>query len=309
MVTGLENNDFYNSISEISQNDLGNSPKKKVPLSSIARYLMLIICLAAFSVSMFFVIRSLVYYVKADDEYGDVEKLIDAGGLEPMFPSAECEVTPDYEQSQTIDPDSIKSHETRVIDREYEKKRNELAALRKKYPALYGWIKVPGTNINYPIVQGSNNTYYLTHSYTGAYLLAGAIFVDYRNDKYVLDNKNLVIYGHHMDANLMFHALDNYLKESFFKENNKIIIYTVDGKYTYEIVSVYNTDKYYNYIRTSFFSDSSFLSFAEEMISNSIHKSNRVPLATDYMITLSTCSNRARNGRLSVQGILIDVYE
>ena len=305
----MEERDFYDSIESISKNDLGVKSKSKLPASTVIRYFLLVICIGAFCVSMFYVIRSLVYYVKADSEYGDVGNILEPDGLEPMFRSAQCDVTPDYEQSQTIDPETIKNHETRVIDRDYEKKRNELFALRQKYPNLYGWIKVPGTNINYPIVQADDNSYYLTHSYTGAYLLAGAIFADYRNEKYVLDNKNLVIYGHHMDANLMFHALDNYLKESFMRENDKIIIYTVDGKYTYQIVSVYNTDKYYNYIQTSFFSEKSFVDFATAMISNSIHKTSVTPTADDYLITLSTCSNRTKNGRLSVQGILIDVYE
>ena len=305
----MNENDFYKSIESISQNELGEAGRKKIPASSVIRYFFLAVCICAFCVSMFYVVRSLVYYVKADDEYGDVGNILEPDGLEPMFRSVQCEVTPDYEKSQTIDPGSIEERKPRVIDREYEKKRNELFALRQKYPDLYGWIRVPGTNINYPIVQSSDNSYYLTHSYTGAYLLAGAIFADYRNDPYVLDNKNLVIYGHHMDAKLMFHALDNYLKESFMRENDKIIIYTVDGKYTYQIVSVYNTDKYYNYIRTSFFSEASFIDFATEMISNSIHKTNVTPEAGDYMITLSTCSNRTSNGRLSVQGILIDVYE
>ena len=98
------------------------------------------------------------------------------------------------------------------------KSDTDFLKLKKINSEIVGVIKIKNTNINYPIVQSSDNTYYLDHSYTKDKSSAGAIFLDYRND---LENlsKNNIIYGHHRLDNTMFGSLSNLFEEEWL--NNK----------------------------------------------------------------------------------------
>ena len=127
-------------------------------------------------------------------------------------------------------------------------------------------------------------------------------------EKKLTDNRNLILYGHHMSTSSlgsMFQSLDNYLDENFFRNNNEIKIYTLDGAYTYKVFSVYVTDKYYPYITTYFPDEDSFVSFAERIAANSVHKADFTVGAGDSILTLSTCNNRSEDGRLAVHAVLV----
>ena len=158
-------------------------------------------------------------------------------------------------------------------------------------------------------MQTDDNDYYLNHSYTGSMLGAGAIFADFTCEPKLMHNRNLVVYGHHMSNSSMFHQLDNFLKESFFMNNGKIVVYTLDGMYTYQIFSIYETDKYYPYITTYFASDEKFIEFAETAEKSSIYRKEDVVFnAESKILTLSTCNNRFSDGRLAVHAVMVEKY-
>lgn len=81
--------------------------------------------------------------------------------------------------------------------------------LKKTNPDIVGWIKVNGTNINYPFVQSKDNKYYLTHSFNKSYNSAGWVFLDYRNNN--TNNKNTIIYAHGRTDKTMFGTLKKVL--------------------------------------------------------------------------------------------------
>ena len=87
-----------------------------------------------------------------------------------------------------------------------------------------GWIKVNGTNINYPFVQTDNNDYYLNHSFDNSYNYAGWVFLDYRNNISNFDNKNTIIYAHGMYNNTMFGSLRNILTNGWLDNTNNYVI-------------------------------------------------------------------------------------
>lgn len=87
-----------------------------------------------------------------------------------------------------------------------------------------GWIKVNGTNINYPFVQADNNDYYLNHSFDNSYNYAGWVFLDYRNNISNFDNKNTIIYAHGMYNNNMFGSLRNILTNGWLDDTNNYVI-------------------------------------------------------------------------------------
>ena len=147
---------------------------------------------------------------------------------------------------------------------------------------IIGWLIVDNTNIDYPIVQTSNNDYYLNHNLDKEYSSAGWIFMDSRNS---LDDQNLIIYGHHRRDGSMFGSIDNLLK------NNKggEIALIIDNKtINYSIFSIYKADTKYDYRETNYNNfDKKILEFKEKSLYNfDVDLNNKAQI-----ITLSTCDN------------------
>lgn len=113
----------------------------------------------------------------------------------------------------------------------------DFSALREINPDVCGWITLDGTNIDYPIVQGSNNYTYMNKDVYNRFSLAGSIFLDSRNDKDFCDIYSLV-YGHHMDNHQMFGDLDEYKNKSFFDKNHTATLLTEHGEMKFQILSV-----------------------------------------------------------------------
>ena len=105
------------------------------------------------------------------------------------------------------------------------------------------WIKVNNTNIEYPVVKESNNSFYLNHSFDKSNNSAGWIFADYRN-KFDNTDKNIVIYGHNMKDNSMFGSLKNILNSDWYdnEENTNITLYTENEKCIYKVFSIYKIE-------------------------------------------------------------------
>ena len=110
-------------------------------------------------------------------------------------------------------------------------------ALQEKYPEVKAWIRSRGTKINYPIVQGTDNSYYLTHAPTKEYTEKGSIFIDYEVAN-PFEDFNTIIYGHRMKDGSMFFSLTNYFGEEgidFYAEHPTMELYTPDHDYDIEI--------------------------------------------------------------------------
>ena len=309
---------FARSVAEFTSDDIPEREKKKESVIDVVfdkmRYIVLAVCSVVLVASVCYIIRSLIHYGKADDIYDAAKDIIMEGvgdGTPEMLPSGAVKPSPDFEKCQLLSADELNNiTKPSGTNAEFARMKIKLTNLKKQYPELYGWIILPNTNINYPIMQHSDNDYYLNHSYTGLKLAAGAIFADYHCYPKLLNNYNLVLYGHHMLSNSMFHPLDKYLSKSFFEKNNKVYIYTLDGIYVYKVFSVYNTDKYYPYIQTQFLSMDSLNSFYQRIRKNSIYPTeDRVLTESDRILTLSTCSNRTEDGRLAVHAILEEVIK
>lgn len=76
------------------------------------------------------------------------------------------------------------------------------------------WLNISNSNIDYPVVQGMDNDFYLNHSFYKEESISGTLFIDYRNN--IDSDKNIVIYGHHMKNETMFHDLNFFKEEEFF---------------------------------------------------------------------------------------------
>ena len=157
---------------------------------------------------------------------------------------------------------------------------------------IVGFIEVDNTNISYPVVKSSDNSYYLNHSYKKEKNNIGSIFLDYRND---LDNlsKNNIIYGHGRLDNTMFGSLNNLLDSNNLdsKESYYITLSTPNSIMTFKIFSVYTIPKEGYYIKTYFSSNKYFKEFLETIMKRSIYNFNTDVNTNDKILTLSTCKD------------------
>jgi sortase B len=167
-----------------------------------------------------------------------------------------------------------------------------------------GWLTIPHSNIDYPILQADDNDYYLHHSFEHKKNSAGAIFMDYRNDPLSI-GQNTILYGHRMRDGSMFKHLVKYLDNRFFTENPIITFdgLVKDGKW--QVFSAYITDTSFNYIQTKFDSDNQYSAFLKAISERSKHKTSITLSIDDKILTLSTCSYEFDNARIVVHAKLI----
>ena len=171
---------------------------------------------------------------------------------------------------------------------------------------LIGWLKIDDTNIDYPVMQTTDNEYYLDHNTEQEYDINGAIFMD-KDCDVLKPSTNYILYGHHMVNGKMFGKLYLYQKESYFKEHQYISFDTIYEKGTYQVMYVFpakvykETDiafKYYQFIDAN--SAQEFDSYMQEMADMSLYDTGVTARYGDQLLTLSTCDNQSRDGRFVV---------
>lgn len=184
--------------------------------------------------------------------------------------------------------------------------RDELKSLQKLNIDMAGWLTIADTEIDYPILQSTDNDYYLHHNYKNEKARAGSIFKDYRNTNEFLD-KNTIIYGHNMKDGSMFADLRKYLDKDFFKAHPTFSYESGLTNYKVEIFSVYETTTDFYYIETDFPGKQDFADYLEKVKQQSIYKSNVKVSSKDRIITLSTCDTEKdyEKGRMVIQGKLV----
>lgn len=178
----------------------------------------------------------------------------------------------------------------------------DINKLKTFNPDTIGFIKVMGTNINYPFVQNTDNDYYLNRSFDKTYNNAGWIFLDYRNNGF--NDKNTIIYGHGRINGTMFGSLKDTLKSSWQsnKDNYIIKISTEKENSIWQIFSVYKIATTSDYLKTSF-SDNEFESFINLIKERSSYNFETDVTNEDKVLTLSTCYND--NDKMVVHAKLI----
>lgn len=313
---------FLDSLHSIRPSDVHSKlPKKSLRgyFPMIVRIGALLLCLVVLAASLFSIASSILDYQAADEYYGELAGIWDnlaedaanpfgpvplaaknnAGSATPDYGSEAVMEDNDIEESTTVDPTMMLQIKAK------------LNALKLQNSDLLGWITVPDSRIDYPVVHTTDNEYYLTHSFEKDYLRAGAIFADYRNSKSLIDNYNTVIYGHNMVSGAMFSCISDFFSRSYFKANRYIYIYTEEGVFVYQTFAIRKVriDQDVSYITTYFASSEDFLDFANRMKNASAVKLNDVEFNEyDRIITLSTCTNaHDANERYCLQAKLVEV--
>lgn len=185
----------------------------------------------------------------------------------------------------------------------------DFTELLKQNKDTVGWLIVNNTNINYPVVQTTNNDYYLKHAFDRSKNYAGWVYADFRNNFDYL-SKNTVIYAHGRKDGVMFGSLNNALKKNWYTNLDNQIIQLSTLKYNtmWQIFSVYKIEAESYYITTDFNSDESFGEFVTKMEERSIYDFGVDVTQEDRILTLSTCYND-KGTRLVVQAKLVKIQE
>lgn len=177
---------------------------------------------------------------------------------------------------------------------------------QNRNPDIYAWIRIPGTPIDYPVVQGEEDGYYLRHDIDKESNIYGAIYTEKANGK-DFSSPNTVVYGHHMKDGSMFGSLDEYLNRDYFEKCNKVVIFTPEEKRTYRIIAAYEHPA--EHILTTYdFSTVEGTNAYLQQIPDFVAASGGVIQdgieITPPLLTLSTCTKNDRQKRCLVQGIL-----
>jgi sortase B len=172
-----------------------------------------------------------------------------------------------------------------TYSRIYEDFSPKLSELKAINADVVGWLYIPSTNIDYPVLQGSDNSYYLTHTPKGQYSPAGSVFVDERG----FSDTNTIIYGHNMgrSSNIMFHDITNFADINWFNKVNTGYIITEDGITELNIFAYSLTKP-----QTEFYYDDVSLDYIKNNALN-----YRQPAQGTAMVTLSTCAYDYKDAR------------
>ncbi len=255
----------------------GRRKKKKGMLIS---NIILVIALVVFCVSGFQLLNIGKGYLDGRSEYDKVRKLA---------------VTEDKDKSENKDGSKDKGDAFSV----------DFQKLLEINQDTIAWIRFPKepSQINYPVVQGTDNSWYLKKTFSANENTLGAIFLNVDNKKDFSD-KNSVIYGHRMRDGSMFRHLQDYDTKEFWQNNPYFYIYTVDGRilkyHIYSAGQVVDTSESY---QTTFETDEEYQSFLDMTKSSSLYDTGVEVTTDDTIVTLSTCTSASDNHRFVVRGV------
>ena len=215
-----------------------------------------------------------------------------SGNTDPTSPTTPSE-PPDY--VDVTDPDT--GDVQQILP--------EFSQLYEMNNDLVGWIQIPGTEINYPVMQTPDRpNYYLTRNFDKEDSAHGAIYVRETCDVNA-PSDNVTIYGHRMRDGSMFYQLENYKKKSFFENNRYIYFDTLTEFHTYEIIAIFTTTAtvgegfaYHHFENAK--NEAEFDEFVSTCKELSFYDTGVTAEYGDKLITLSTCEYSQTNGRLVV---------
>ena len=193
----------------------------------------------------------------------------------------------------------------RETEEELVLKQIDFEALRQQNGDIVAWLELPGTIIDYPVVQADDNSYYLRRLIDGTHHRFGTLFVDYRNAADFSD-PNTIIYGHHIHAGDMFFVLENYSDQAFYDEHPYAFLYTPDVTYRVDFFAA-TVSESESPPRLSFESGEDLAAYAAKLKERSSFES-RIEVGTaDRVLTLYTCDDAFDDARNYVFGKLVPI--
>ena len=279
--------------------------KKKIRRNLLAALCVLFFALALFSAWKIWSIAS--GYRTAERRYGDLAgAVVAAAPAEGSVPSPRLEDTAVPEQSDPSVEEGAAEQEQLEQTRESSPVSVDFEALRAISGDVVGWIYLPQTAINYPVVQGRNNSFYLDRFIDGQSNMGGSLFADYACPS-DFSGKNTIIYGHNMKDGSMFALIDDYADQSFYEQHPVLYLNTPSANYRVDVFSGFTSDPEGFIYTTSFASDEDYAAFLRAAVSASEIACPVEAGVGDRIVTLSTCTYTDADVRFVLCGKLTEI--
>ena len=183
----------------------------------------------------------------------------------------------------------------------------DLSAYLAQNPDFVAWLRIPGTNVDYPVVQTDNPDYYLNHTFSGKSSVVGTLF-SLADADYAAPGRNIAIYGHHLRSSgeKMFTSLMRYKNPDFYEDNQTIVLDSLYRHSEYAIFAVVNMKAGdWETSRTTFSGDAAFMAFVNRAKSESLYDTGVEVGADDHILTMITCdrSYAGKEGRLVILAV------
>ena len=183
----------------------------------------------------------------------------------------------------------------------------DLSAYLAQNPDFVAWLRIPGTNVDYPVVQTDDPDYYLNHTFSGKSSVVGTLF-SLADADYAAPGRNIAIYGHHLRSSgeKMFTSLMRYKNPDFYEDNKTIVLDSLYRRSEYTIFAVVNMKVGdWEPSRTMFSGDAAFMAFVNRAKSESLYDTGVEVGADDHILTLITCdrSYAGKEGRLVILAV------
>lgn len=283
----------------------GRRKKKRAAFGDIMRTLLMLIALVVFLFSAYTLYGYYREYKKGTDEYDNLESSFS------IEDESESENLEDLENDQALQRITGREVATvwengREVTIPTMKNPIDFAELKGVNEDIVGWLKISALDISYPVVQGTDNDYYLHRTFEGVENFAGCLFVNSGNSADFTD-QNTIVYGHNMKNGSMFGKLKKFQEEETFRKSKYFWMFTENFIYQYRIFSAMTVNKVgINY--QTFFAESEFSEFRDQAFANSVVENSDVELSyEDRIVTLSTCTGDDST-RFVVMGRLAQVY-
>ena len=218
------------------------------------------------------------------------------------------EIEKENTEEETKETKEITEKTNEVENKETERML-KVKELQKENADIVGWLEIENTNISYPVLQGEDNEYYMTHNYKKEKSKNGSIFLNKDYD-WNIPSSNLLMYGHNLGNGTMFQELLKYQNKEFYNNHKVIRFTTAKEDAEYEIISVFKSRVYYkseqNVFRYYYFinanTEEEYNNYVENAKKASIYEIEPTAKYGDQLITLSTCSYHVKDGRFAVVG-------
>lgn len=198
-------------------------------------------------------------------------------------------------------PETVIPEEVITPSEEFILKDNPDSKFLKINPDYVGWLNISNTKVDYPVVKGPDNAYYLDKNFDQEQDILGSIFMDYRNMGNNLD-RHTILYGHYTQRGLIFGDLDKYLDAEFLTNNKIFTFRSLQGEVTYEIFSVHISPSVGPLLDITF-TETPYADFQQLLKSKSQVENDSFPTEDQKIISLITCNYALEDGRLFIHAM------
>ena len=257
---------------------------------------LLLLLLGMFLFFAWKTVSTLATYRESSQSYDALEQYVS------YAPPTEQTTVPTQATQETEEPQPTQQTEQTQPADDIVWPQVDFEALREINPDIVGWLFIENTIINYPVVQGKDNDYYLNHLFDGKYNKSGCIFLD-ANCASDFSDQHSIIYGHNMRDGAMFAELLEYANQDYYDAHPRALLVTPDDRFEIKLFSGYVTGLTKRSLLRDF-SEEDVTDWTAELAEKSLFAPVEVPTNQERVITFFTCSYEYREARFILHGYI-----